>query len=57
MQTISNLASKAGQVNTRLMRLSTSHNRLFASTVKFREEADTFGPIQVPADRYWGAQT
>lgn len=23
----------------------------------FREEKDTFGPIQVPADRYWGAQT
>jgi fumarate hydratase, class II len=22
-----------------------------------REEKDTFGPIQVPADRYWGAQT
>ncbi|KAF9931473.1 fumarase fum1 [Linnemannia zychae] len=23
----------------------------------FREEADTFGILQVPADRYWGAQT
>lgn len=23
----------------------------------FREEKDTFGPIQVPADKYWGAQT
>lgn len=23
----------------------------------FREESDTFGPLQVPADRYWGAQT
>ncbi|XP_024357134.1 fumarate hydratase 1, mitochondrial [Physcomitrium patens] len=23
----------------------------------FREERDTFGPIQVPDDRYWGAQT
>src|SRR5215813_7545098 len=22
-----------------------------------RTETDTFGPIQVPADRYWGAQT
>ena len=21
----------------------------------FRQEADTFGPIKVPADRYWGA--
>lgn len=24
---------------------------------KFREERDTFGPLQVPAERYWGAQT
>jgi len=22
-----------------------------------RTETDSFGPIQVPADRYWGAQT
>jgi len=21
-----------------------------------RTESDTFGPIEVPADRYWGAQ-
>ncbi|CAG8751842.1 9293_t:CDS:2, partial [Acaulospora morrowiae] len=24
---------------------------------KFRIEKDTFGEIEVPADRYWGAQT
>ncbi|KAF9579418.1 fumarase fum1 [Lunasporangiospora selenospora] len=24
---------------------------------KFRQEADTFGDLQVPSDRYWGAQT
>ena len=24
---------------------------------KTRTETDTFGPIKVPADRYWGAQT
>ena len=24
---------------------------------KFRQERDTFGDLQVPADRYWGAQT
>jgi fumarate hydratase class II len=24
---------------------------------KIRTETDTFGPIEVPADRYWGAQT
>ncbi|MFM7084858.1 MAG: lyase family protein, partial [Hyphomicrobium sp.] len=23
---------------------------------KFRSETDTFGPIEVPSDRYWGAQ-
>src|SRR5260370_4343935 len=22
-----------------------------------RTESDTFGPVEVPADRYWGAQT
>jgi fumarate hydratase class II len=27
------------------------------STVKTRTEKDTFGPIEVPADRLWGAQT
>lgn len=24
---------------------------------QFREERDTFGPITVPAEKYWGAQT
>ncbi|KAL0089511.1 fumarate hydratase [Phycomyces blakesleeanus] len=28
-----------------------------ASLQKFRAERDTFGDLQVPADRYWGAQT
>jgi fumarate hydratase class II len=27
-----------------------------ASSAKVRVETDTFGPIEVPADRYWGAQ-
>ena len=27
------------------------------STIKTRTERDTFGPIEVPADRLWGAQT
>ena len=27
-----------------------------ASQVEMRTETDTFGPIQVPADKYWGAQ-
>lgn len=29
--------------------------RMFS--VGFRTEADTFGPLEVPADKYWGAQT
>ena len=28
-----------------------------AKKVAIRTETDTFGPIEVPADRYWGAQT
>ncbi len=24
---------------------------------KFRQESDSIGTIQVPSDRYWGAQT
>jgi len=27
------------------------------SMANTRIEIDTFGPIEVPADRYWGAQT
>ncbi|KAL5795644.1 hypothetical protein ACOSQ2_000464 [Xanthoceras sorbifolium] len=30
---------------------------LFHGRTAFREERDTFGPIQVPSDRLWGAQT
>jgi len=28
-----------------------------ASPVRTRTESDTMGPVEVPADRYWGAQT
>ncbi|CCG81126.1 Fumarate hydratase, mitochondrial [Taphrina deformans PYCC 5710] len=28
-----------------------------SSTGSYREEADTFGPLKVASDRYWGAQT
>src|SRR6201993_3461388 len=28
-----------------------------ASMSKTRTETDSFGPIEVPADKYWGAQT
>lgn len=27
------------------------------SAPSHRTEADTFGPLEVPSDRYWGAQT
>merc|ERR1712127_346701 len=52
----STLASKAGQVGLTTQRANMLFARASFST-KFREEADTFGPIQVPADKYWGAQT
>ena len=38
----------------RLPTLINLNKRYFAT---FREERDTFGPIQVPSDRYWAAQT
>ena len=28
-----------------------------AAAKSFREESDTMGSVQVPADKYWGAQT
>ena len=28
-----------------------------SATTRTRIETDSFGPIEVPADRYWGAQT
>ena len=27
------------------------------SNTDFRIEKDTMGPVEVPADKYWGAQT
>ncbi|KAI9485030.1 fumarate hydratase [Zychaea mexicana] len=44
-----------------LKNISARQVRSLSSTVaalqKFRSERDTFGDLQVPADRYWGAQT
>ncbi|KIL70702.1 hypothetical protein M378DRAFT_6637 [Amanita muscaria Koide BX008] len=37
------------------LRLFSSSSPLMAQ--KYRVERDTFGEVQVPADRYWGAQT
>lgn len=39
---------------------NTPQRRQFTSTTKMastRTESDAFGEIQVPADKYWGAQT
>ena len=36
---------------------SSTSVRYSTASAKFRTESDTFGPIQVAADRYWGAQT
>ncbi len=41
------------KVSTQLVRASQSYSRFGT----FREEKDTFGPIQVPSDRLWAAQT
>ncbi|KAI9477892.1 MAG: fumarate hydratase precursor rhizopus oryzae [Benjaminiella poitrasii] len=53
------LRSSVKYLNTTLYRTTTP--RLFSSASialqKFRAERDTFGDLQVPADRYWGAQT
>lgn len=42
------------QASRNILTLNFAITRLFSG---FREEKDTFGPINVPADRLWGAQT
>ena len=43
----------------RLYNLSLQLKRvpIYSYAAGFREEKDTFGPIKVPADKYWAAQT
>jgi hypothetical protein len=42
----------------RFLTQTTSKNvRCFLTPGKNRQEKDTFGPIEVPGDKYWGAQT
>jgi fumarate hydratase class II len=38
-------------------RLAPPRNRAQMSAMTTRTESDTFGPIAVPADHLWGAQT
>ncbi|KAI9572849.1 L-Aspartase-like protein [Boletus coccyginus] len=42
-----------------VVRPATTLRRFVSSTrlMSYRQERDTFGDLQVPADRYWGAQT
>jgi len=43
------MLSKITRTNVQLTSI-----RMFSS---FRTESDTFGPLEVPMDKYWGAQT
>ncbi|KAF8225062.1 fumarate hydratase [Tricholoma matsutake] len=49
-----NMSRKALGFGTRLFSTTSFMNM---SHQRFRIEKDTFGELQVPADRYWGAQT
>lgn len=48
------LASTNAYSKTRVLNPITS---VFKSNMSTRTESDAFGPIEVPADKYWGAQT
>ncbi|KAK1315637.1 hypothetical protein QJS10_CPA05g00323 [Acorus calamus] len=55
MITSSRRLSRLSNASPLLVALRTSFGRSFSTS--FREEKDTFGPILVPSDRLWGAQT
>lgn len=48
-------------LHTSTRRVIHTHIRTFTQSIprmtNYREEADTFGPLKVASDRYWGAQT
>jgi fumarate hydratase class II len=46
-------------IKPNLTKFNITHTQMasLATNQKFREEKDTFGPINVPAEKYWGAQT
>lgn len=48
---------KVGGLNIRDPCDSTLINFGMQALQQYRTEKDTFGDLQVPADRYWGAQT
>ncbi|KAG2219196.1 hypothetical protein INT45_013062 [Circinella minor] len=47
----------SNQIKSIYARQVRSLSSSIAMLQKFRTERDTFGPLEVPADRYWGAQT
>jgi fumarate hydratase class II len=44
-------------ISTNVKSLTYLQRMLIAAGAKPRQEKDTFGPIEVPGDKYWGAQT
>ena len=55
---IGSARSKDGKTRTVfVVRRPAQGRRMPKIRAKTRTETDTFGPIEVPADRYWGAQT
>lgn len=57
---LSTLSRPTACSHAQLTSLATSQRRQFAFTSSMastRTESDAFGEIQVPADKYWGAQT
>jgi fumarate hydratase, class II len=47
--------SRTARISTSTLQSRASSSSSSSSNI--RMEADTFGPIEVPADKYWGAQT
>ncbi|KNE70183.1 fumarate hydratase, mitochondrial [Allomyces macrogynus ATCC 38327] len=51
------LAARAQALTASVKPNTRAFSAAAAAMQQFRTEKDTFGPIQVPADKYWGAQT
>ncbi|EPB72045.1 fumarate hydratase, class II [Ancylostoma ceylanicum] len=51
------ICARASAVNAVLLASSRNFSRTSIAMAKVRKERDTFGELEVPADRYYGAQT
>ncbi|ETN79756.1 hypothetical protein RB195_009143 [Necator americanus] len=51
------ICARASAVNAVLLSSSRNFSRSSVAMVKVRKERDTFGELEVPADKYYGAQT